>query len=94
MMMVNDVRYLSGNEEKGAIMDALRNNPGKVGGSRIYFIRLDDKGSTTRSGKPYCTICSKMALDSGIGEFVLWHEEGVCVYDTDEYNTLSFRYDE
>ena len=30
----------------------------------------------------------------GIEEFVLWHEEGIAVYTTDEYNTLSFQYTE
>ena len=33
-----------------------------------------------------------MALDVGIAEFVLWHEKGVCVYDTKEYNELSFQF--
>jgi len=33
-----------------------------------------------------------MTLDIGIKEFVLWHEKGFCVYDTDEYNVLSFGY--
>jgi len=27
-----------------------------------------------------------MALDAGISEFVLWHEKGVCVYNTEEYS--------
>jgi len=75
-------------------MDALRNHPEKIVGSRLYFIRLDDLGNLSRAGKPYCTICSKMALDVGIDEFVLWHEQGVSVYNTEEYNTLSFQYQE
>ncbi len=80
--------------EQRAIMDALRNNPDKIVGSRLYFMRLDKDNNAARAGKPYCTICSKMSLDVGIKEFVLWHEEGVCVYDTDEYNTISFGYSE
>jgi len=78
--------------EQRAIMDALRNNPNKIIGSRLYFIRLDENNKKTFAGKPYCTICSKMALDAGIAEFVLLHEQGVCVYNTDEYNLLSFQY--
>jgi hypothetical protein len=35
-----------------------------------------------------------MALDAGIYEFILRDEKWVCVYDTDEYNTLSFEYKE
>ena len=80
--------------EQRAIMDALRTNPNKIIGSRLYFIRLDNDGTPSRAGKPYCTICSKMALDVGIEEFVLWHDKGVCVYKTDEYNALSFQYKE
>lgn len=77
--------------EQRAIMDALRKTPDKLSGSRLYFIRLDDKGEPSRAGEPYCTMCSKMTLDVGISEFVLWHNKGVCVYDTKEYNTLSFQ---
>ena len=82
--------------EQRAIMDALKNNPDKIAGSRLYFIRLGTDGTFSKtgvqSGKPYCTMCSKMSLDVGIAEFVLKHEEGVCVYDTDEYNLLSFEF--
>ena len=78
--------------EQRAIMDALRRNPDKLFGSRLYFIRLDDDGIPSKAGEPYCTICSKMALDAGISEFVLWHDKGVCVYDTKEYNLLSFQF--
>lgn len=79
--------------EQRAIMDALRNYPDEIKGSRLYFIRVDKEGKPTFAGKPYCTICSKMALDEGIKEFVLLHQEGICVYDTQEYNDISFDYD-
>jgi deoxycytidylate deaminase len=78
--------------EQRTIMDALRKNPDKIVGSTLYFIRLGENGQKKPSGKPWCTICSKMALEAGIKEFVLWHEEGITVYDTEEYNDLSFRY--
>ena len=78
--------------EQRAVMDALRKNPEKLEGSRLYFIRLDENGKPSRAGKPYCTICGKMVLDAGIDEFVLWNEEGVCVYGTEEYNELSYKY--
>ena len=57
--------------EQRAIMDALRHHSDKIIGSRIYFTRLDEKGLAKKSGKPYCTICSKMSLDAGIAEFAL-----------------------
>ncbi|MBR9678324.1 MAG: hypothetical protein GOU97_03485 [Nanoarchaeota archaeon] len=84
--------------EQRAVMDALKKNPDKIVGSAIYFARLEEKGRIKKSGRPYCTICSKMVLDAGIAEFVLWHEkevwerEGIYVYDTREYNDLSFQY--
>ena len=76
--------------EQRAMVDALRNGTNNIQGSRIYFIRLDENGNMKPAGKPYCTICSKMALDVGIGEFALMHENGICVYDTKEYNDVSF----
>ena len=78
--------------EQRAIIDALVKHPDKIKGSRLYFIRLDSNGHMAKAGKPYCTICSKMALDAGLAEFVLWHEEGICVYGTEEYNKKSFEY--
>ncbi|MEI7718274.1 MAG: hypothetical protein WCI72_00270 [archaeon] len=78
--------------EQRAIMDALKRNPDKISGSRLYFVRLGEGGKQKQSGNPYCTMCSKMALDVGIAEFVLWHKEGVCVYGTQEYNDLSFKF--
>ncbi len=78
--------------EQRAIMDALKNNASLLPGARLYFARLADDGETAFSGKPYCTVCSKMALDAGIAEFVLWHAEGITVYGTAEYNDLSFAY--
>ena len=78
--------------EQRAIMDALKNNQDKLKGASLYFTRVDEQGNIQKSGKPYCTICSKMALDSGVRFFVLWHEEGIVSYETEEYNDLSFEY--
>jgi len=78
--------------EQRAIMDALARNPEKLAGSTLYFARVDSEGNSEFSGKPYCTICSKMALDVGIAHFVLFHKEGITAYDTEEYNDLSFAY--
>lgn len=76
--------------EQRAILDASVRNPDKLAGSRLYFIRLDGEDRPKKSGRPYCTHCSKLALDAGIAEFVLWHDEGICVYPTEEYNDLSY----
>ncbi len=77
--------------EDRAIRDALRHSPEKIPGSRLYYIRLDLNDKIAFAGNPYCTWCSKTALDVGIAEFVLWHEDGICVYDTKEYNQLSYQ---
>ena len=78
--------------EQRAIMNALQHNPNKLRDSRLYFARIDEMGKITAAGEPYCTICSKMALDVDISEFVLLKREGICVYNTEEYNELSFSY--
>lgn len=78
--------------EQRAIMEALRHHPGKVKGARLYFVRLDAAGRPRVAGRPYCTHCSKLALDAGLGEFVLWQAEGITVYGTIEYNDLSFQW--
>lgn len=80
--------------EQRAIMDALVRNPKKIIWSRLYFTRIDDAWNPKFSGQPYCTICSKMSLDSWIAEFVLYHKEGIWVYETWEYNLLSYKYSE
>ena len=54
--------------EQRAIEDASRNNPTRLDGSRLYYRKLDDNENPAVSGKPYCTICSKSALDIGISE--------------------------
>ena len=78
--------------EQRAVMDALKNYPDEIKGSTIYFTRIDSMGSIINSGDPYCTICSKFVLDNGVKEFVLWHKKGIAVYDTEEYNKLSFKF--
>ena len=78
--------------EQRAVMEALRHNPTRLPGSRLYFIRLDARGNPEVAGRPYCTHCSKLALDVGIAEFVLWQAAGITVYDTVEYNDLSYQW--
>jgi len=76
-----------------AILNAVKNNPDKIQGSTLYFTRVGANGEQKRSGRPYCTVCSRFALDTGIAKFVLWREEGMCEYPTDEYNRMSYEYD-
>ncbi|RME31978.1 hypothetical protein D6789_00980 [Candidatus Woesearchaeota archaeon] len=70
--------------EQRAIFDALARQPIRIKNARIYSISLNEEGEPAFAGEPYCTICSKSALDVGIAEFALWRGEGICVYTTDE----------
>jgi deoxycytidylate deaminase len=76
--------------EQRAIIDSLSYSYNK--NVSLYYVRLDNHGNIKPSGKPYCTICSKMALDVGIKYFTLIHPEGITQYGTKEYNDLSFEY--
>ena len=78
--------------EGRAIADALARAPRRLRGSTMYFARLGPDGDVEPAGEPYCTICSKAVLDSGIAEFVLWHgdEAGFVAYDAADYNERSF----
>ena len=74
-----------------SIVDAIKNR-GDILGSSIYYTSIDADGEILKSGKPYCTVCSRLALDNGIDKFVLWHKDGIKVYDTEEYNKLSYEF--
>ena len=78
--------------EQRAIMDALKRNPDKLKGSQLFFMRLDLDNNVLFAGQPYCTICSKMALDVGIKEFILYHKDGIKSYNTEKYNEISYLY--
>lgn len=77
--------------EQRAILDAIAMGAPLLKGAMLFFVRKKN-GEKVFAGKPYCTICSKLALDVGIKEFVLWHENGITTYDTNEYNQLSFAF--
>lgn len=77
--------------EWNAIIDALKNSSTKIEGSVLYFMRIDEGGGFTDAGDPFCTVCSRLALQSGIGEFALW-DDGPQIYDTKSYNSKSYDY--
>lgn len=77
--------------EWNAIIDALKHHPQKVEGSTLYFMRVDTAGNFTQAGDPYCTVCSRLALESGIQTFGLWNN-GPEMIDTEEYNKKSYNY--
>jgi len=77
--------------EWNAILDGLARNGDKVQGSTLYFMRVDDEGNVTAAGEPYCTVCSRLALQSGVTLFGLWNE-GPEMWDAKEYNLKSYAF--
>jgi deoxycytidylate deaminase len=75
-----------------AIIDGCKSNAGKISGSILYFMRVDDAGNFTDAGDPYCTTCSRLTLEAGIGEFALWNADGADIYNAVEYNQKSYDY--
>lgn len=75
-----------------AILDACKRHADKIYGSTIYFMRLDNAHNFTDAGEPYCTTCSRLVMDAGIGRFALWHTDGVAIYTAEEYNRSSYRF--
>lgn len=76
--------------EWAAIMDARRATDFVA--TTLWFTRVDAEGSLLLSGPPFCTVCSRLALDCGIEWFALWHPTGITKYRTDYYNKLSYAY--
>lgn len=77
--------------EWNAIIDALQHHAHKIEGSTLYFMRVNEAGESTHAGDPYCTVCSRLALQSGIAYFGLWQDRPV-LFDTAEYNSRSYVY--
>jgi deoxycytidylate deaminase len=76
-----------------ALLAALKASPGDLAQATMVFARVDAAGQLKRSGKPYCTVCSRLTLDAGVGFWSLWHQDGIRLYRADEYHRLSERYD-
>lgn len=75
-----------------AILQACKTSGSKVEGATLYFMRVDEAGNFTDAGEPYCTVCSRLTLESGISAFALWNGEGADIYDAIEYNRKSYAY--
>jgi len=75
-----------------AILEACKQNGDRIGGSVLFFMRVNEAGEFTDAGQPYCTPCSRLTLESGIGQFALWNYGGADIYDASEYNQKSYEY--
>ena len=78
--------------EQRAIFDAFRHNPEHLSGATLYFLRLDNENNPSFASNPYCTICSKMALDCNIAYFALYQKNGWHYYETQNYNNRSYQF--
>ncbi len=74
--------------EQMAILDALKRGE-SLEGSTLYHVKVKNR-EMKPSGPPSCTVCSRLILESGVSEVVLWHREGYAVYTAEEFNRLSF----
>lgn len=77
--------------EWNAIIDALTHHADLVKGSTLYFMRVSDKGEMTDAGDPYCTVCSRLAMESGVTVFGLWND-GPEMIGVGDYNVRSYAY--
>jgi len=75
-----------------AVIDACKRNGADIEGSRLYFMRVDENGDFTDADDPYCTVCSRLTMESGVGEFVLWNAKGADIYNLAEYDRKSASY--
>lgn len=72
-----------------------------LGGSTLFFTRVGRVGTTSDpgprlpSGLPYCTVCSRLALEAGVGTWVLDHggTRGLVEYPAALYDELSHEFD-
>ena len=77
--------------EWNAIIDALKHHGKKIEGATLYFMRVDDNNGVTEAGDPYCTVCSRLAMESGIKTFGLWNDRPQMI-DAAEYNLKSYEF--
>jgi Cytidine and deoxycytidylate deaminase zinc-binding region len=75
-----------------AIVDACKRAAATIEGATLYFMRIDENDNFTDAGEPFCTVCSRLALESGVATFGLWNQSGAVLYDTRTYNQKSYDY--
>jgi len=74
-----------------AVLEACKTNADKVADSVLYFMRINEAGEFTDAGDPFCTVCSRLTLEAGVGEFALYNNDGADIYPLDEYNQKSYK---
>ena len=78
--------------EWNAMIDAMKNHGNEIDGGALYFARVDENGELkVSSGKPHCTTCSRLALQTGLKTFGLWTGEPK-IWNVRDYNNESYNY--
>ena len=54
-------------------------------------MRIDDDGNFTDAGEPFCTVCSRLAMASGLAKFALWVRQRPKIYDVKTYNIDTYK---
>lgn len=75
--------------EQNAILNAADSH--QLSGATMYHVRVKNH-VVMPSKEPCCVECSKLVLQSGIAEFVMKTEQGVCRYAAQEFHELSLTY--
>ena len=75
--------------EQNAILDALTNGR-PLQGATMYHIKVKE-GAAKPSERPDCGQCSKISIQAGVAELVLWHPDGYAAYTTREFFDASMR---
>lgn len=78
--------------EWNAIINALKQYGKKINGATLYFMRIDEKENWTDAGEPFCTVCSRLAMQSGLSYFALWVDGKPKIYDVGDYNSKTYDY--
>lgn len=78
--------------EWNAVLDACKTHPDEIESSTLYFMRVDEDGNFTDAGEPFCTVCSRLTMQSGVTEFALWNDGKADIYEVGEYNQKSYEY--
>lgn len=75
-----------------AILETCKRRPKEIDGSTLYFIRIGKAKEFLNAGKPYCTNCSRLAMEAGIAYFALWNDNGADMYQISEYNQKTYNF--
>lgn len=75
-----------------AILNACKDFGHAIEGADLYFMRVDGEGNFTDAGQPFCTVCSRLAMESGIATFALWDSSEAKIYNAAEYDAVSYNF--